>query len=111
MAPRRRSPEWVRMCSVGLVDVLITEFIKEDSPFCLTRAITRTMIGPCPRSAWFRAGLAADRALKDKIAPRPTPAPLARPIGAAIFSLARGAFSSSLLLSSLELSDTKVDEP
>jgi len=27
--------------------LLITEFIKEDSPFCLTRAITRTMIGPC----------------------------------------------------------------
>jgi len=26
--------------------ILITEFIKEDSPFCLTRAITRTMIGP-----------------------------------------------------------------
>ena len=31
-------------------ELLITEFIKEDSPFCLTRAITRTMIGPCPRS-------------------------------------------------------------
>jgi len=27
--------------------LLITEFIKEDSPFCLTRAITRTMIGLC----------------------------------------------------------------
>ena len=27
--------------------LLITEFIKEDSPFCLTRAITRTMVGPC----------------------------------------------------------------
>ena len=26
---------------------LITEFIEEDSPVCLTRAITRTMIGPC----------------------------------------------------------------
>ena len=24
-----------------------TEFVKEDSPFCLTRAITRTMIDPC----------------------------------------------------------------
>jgi len=33
----------------------MTEFIKEDSPFCLTRAISKTMIGPCPRSAWFRA--------------------------------------------------------
>jgi len=27
--------------------LLITKFIKEDSPFCLTRAITRTMIGLC----------------------------------------------------------------
>ena len=27
--------------------LLITEFIKEGSPFCLTRAITRTMIGLC----------------------------------------------------------------
>ena len=27
--------------------LLITEFIQEDSQFCLTRAITRTMIGPC----------------------------------------------------------------
>ena len=26
--------------------LLITEFVEEDSPFCLTRAITRTMIGP-----------------------------------------------------------------
>jgi len=26
---------------------LITDFIKEDSPLCLTRAISRTMIGPC----------------------------------------------------------------
>jgi len=25
-----------------------TEFIKEDSPFCPTHAISRTMIGPCP---------------------------------------------------------------
>ena len=25
---------------------LITAFFQEDSPFCLTRAITRTMIGP-----------------------------------------------------------------
>ena len=33
----RKGGEWL----------LITEFIKEDSPFCLTRAITRTMIGPC----------------------------------------------------------------
>ena len=26
--------------------LLITEFVKQDSPFCLTRVITRTMIGP-----------------------------------------------------------------
>ena len=34
--------------------LLITSFIPEDSPFCLTRDITRTMIGPCPCSAWYR---------------------------------------------------------
>ena len=34
--------------------LLMTELIEEDSLFCLTRAITRTMIGPCPRSAWLR---------------------------------------------------------
>jgi len=37
---RQRQPELV--ASRGL---LVTEFIKENSPFCLTRAITRTMIG------------------------------------------------------------------
>jgi len=31
----------------------MSAFIEEDSPLCLTRAITRTMIGPCPRSAWL----------------------------------------------------------
>jgi len=29
---------------------LITEFIKDDSPFCLAHAISRTMNSPCPRS-------------------------------------------------------------
>ena len=28
---------------------LTTGFIKEDLPFCITRATTRTVIGPCPR--------------------------------------------------------------
>ena len=41
-------------------ELLITVFIKEDSPFCLTRAITRTMIGPCPRPAWLRGMLPED---------------------------------------------------
>jgi len=27
--------------------LLITDFFREDSPLCLTRAITRTKIGPC----------------------------------------------------------------
>jgi len=49
----------------GAIRLLITEFIKEDSPFCLTHAITRTMIGPCytplslaPRDAPRRFGAA-----------------------------------------------------
>ena len=29
-----------------LTGLLIIEFIEEDSPFCLTRAIIKTMIGP-----------------------------------------------------------------
>jgi len=32
---------------LGYSKLLITEFIKEDSAFCLTRAIIRTMIGLC----------------------------------------------------------------
>ena len=34
--------------------------MKEDSPLCLTRAIPRTMIGPCPRSAWLQGMLPED---------------------------------------------------
>jgi len=48
--------------SVCVEGLLITEFVQEDSPFCLTRAITRTMIGPCPRSAWLRGMLPEDGA-------------------------------------------------
>ena len=42
--------------------LLITEFIKEDSPSCLTRAISRTMIGVPAQSGsdgWNRQGLLA----------------------------------------------------
>ena len=39
-ASRARAPHCPRR-------LLITEVIQEDSPFCLTRAITRTMIGLC----------------------------------------------------------------
>jgi len=55
----RRHPLRLLPC----VCLLITEFLKEDSPFCLTRAITRTMTGPCytplslaPRDAPRRCG-------------------------------------------------------
>ena len=37
--------------------LLIIEFIKEFCRYCLTHAIFRTMIGPCPRSVWFRGVL------------------------------------------------------
>jgi hypothetical protein len=47
-----------RTCTSGLL--LITEFINEDSPFCLTCAISRAVIGPCLRSAWFRGMLPED---------------------------------------------------
>ena len=36
--------------------LLITEFIQEDSPFYLTRAITKTMIGPLLRQGPFLTG-------------------------------------------------------
>ena len=49
-----------RVVLLNLLILLITEFVKEDSPFCLTRAITRTTIGPCPRSAWLRGMLPED---------------------------------------------------
>ena len=40
--------------------LLITGFIKEDFPFYLTHAITRTMIDPYPRSARLRGMLPED---------------------------------------------------
>ena len=51
--------------------ILITEFIKEDSPLCLPRAITRTMIGLCYTLLSLapiqgkRKGLEGDQAFDD----------------------------------------------
>jgi len=50
-----------------ITDYARTEFIKEDSPFCLTHAISRTMIGPCLRSVWFRGMLPEDVPMRRRV--------------------------------------------
>ena len=54
------SAKLVRGVAPHLLLERVTESIKENSPFCLTRVISRTMIGPCPRSVWFRGMLPED---------------------------------------------------
>ena len=109
--------------SLGAKLITDYEFIKEDSPFCLTRAITRTMIGPCYTNSSLKGLLGPISSViprkKKSVAPGQAPW---RPRSPACYHASPGASAScsaSFLLSlqvletslSLKLSDARVYEP